>query len=392
MGAVADSEIPVFDLRIEPEDIEAVADVLRSGWLTMGPRTQELEQRLAEELDCAHVVALSSCTAALHLACLAAGVEAGDEVIVPSMTFVATAAAVRYCGATPVFADIVGGEDLGIDVERIAELIGPRTKAVIPVHFAGYPVAIDSLRQLCRERDVALLEDAAHTPMVEVDGRSLGTFGDGGCFSFFSNKVLATGEGGALATESDEIAATVRSLRSHAMTSVTWDRHRGHAETYDVIDVGFNYRIDESRAALLLSRMRRLDAEMARRRELVARYRELLAEIPGLTVAYGDFDLERSSGYLMVVLLDDPGARRGLRMALRERHGVQTTIFPAVHRLTAYHEPDRIPALPRTETAADAHVVLPLYPQMTAEDQDRVCRALAAELAASTGTFPANEP
>jgi dTDP-4-amino-4,6-dideoxygalactose transaminase len=375
------AQIPVFDIRIEPEDVDAVADVLRSGWLTMGPRTEELERRLAEELGSSHVVALANCTAALHLACLAAGVGPGDEVIVPSMTFVATAAAVRYSGGEPVFCDIVGDGDLGIDVGRVADLIGPRTKAVLPVHFAGYPVEIEALADLCGERGVALVEDAAHTPMVTVRSRSLGTFGDSGCFSFFSNKVLAAGEGGALATDSAEVAARVRSLRSHAMTSATWDRHRGHAETYDVTDVGFNYRIDESRAALLMSRLRRLSAEMARRRELVARYRELLAEVPGVAVAYSDFDLERSSGYLMAILLQRSEVRARLRAALRERHGIQTTIFPAVHRLSAYRTSDRQVSLPATEAAAAAHVILPLYPHMRDSDQERVCEALAEELA-----------
>jgi dTDP-4-amino-4,6-dideoxygalactose transaminase len=374
------AQIPVFDIRIEPEDVEAVADVLRSGWLTMGPRTEELERRLAEELGSSHVVALANCTAALHLACLAAGVGPGDEVIVPSMTFVATAAAVRYSGGEPVFCDIVGDGDLGIDVGRVAELIGPRTKAVLPVHFAGYPVEIEALAGLCSERGVALIEDAAHTPMVTVGSRSLGTFGDSGCFSFFSNKVLAAGEGGALATDSAEVAARVRSLRSHAMTSATWDRHRGHAETYDVTDVGFNYRIDESRAALLMSRLRRLPAEMVRRRELVTRYRELLAEVPGVAVAYSDFDLERSSGYLMAILLQRSEVRARLRAALRERHGIQTTIFPAVHRLSAYRASDRQVSLPATEVAAAAHVILPLYPHMRDSDPERVCEALTEEL------------
>jgi dTDP-4-amino-4,6-dideoxygalactose transaminase len=379
---VSAEQIPVFDVRIEPEDIEAVAEVLRSGWLTMGPRTQEAETALAERLGCRHVVAVSSCTAALHLSCIAAGIGPGDEVIVPAMTFVAPAATVRYCGATPVFADIVGDGDLGIDVARVEELIGPRTKAVLPVHFAGYPVQIEALAALCRERGLALIEDAAHTPDVAVDGRRLGTFGDAGCLSFFSNKVLAVGEGGAVLTDSDELAARTRSLRSHALTSGTWDRHRGHAETYDVVDVGFNYRIDESRAALLMSRMRRLSAETTRRHALIARYRELLAPGPGVTVAYAAFDLERSSGYLMAVLLDDGQRRAEVRAGLRDRHGIQTTIFPAVHRLSAYRELHGDRALPNTEAAADSHVILPLYPHMTDAEVDRVCRALADEIAA----------
>ncbi len=369
------TQIPVFDVRIEDEDVEAVVEVLRSGWLTMGPRTEEFESLWAEHLGAKHAIALTNCTAALHLACLAAGVGPGDEVIVPPLTFVATAAAVRYCGATPVFADIVGDGDLGIDVEAVEAHIGPKTKAVIPVHFAGYPVAIDELARLCREREIALIEDAAHTPGIGVEQGMLGTFGASGCFSFFSNKVLGVGEGGALVTDDDEIAAEVRSRRSHAMTSGTWDRHRGHSETYDVGDVGFNYRIDEVRAAMLISRISRLDDDLRRRRELVARYRELLGGVDGLTVAYEDFDLEASSGYLMLVLLDDAERRPELRVMLREELGVQTTVFPGVHRLSAYAGTES-DSLPRADAAAAAHLVLPLYPHMDDDAPERVVTAL----------------
>jgi dTDP-4-amino-4,6-dideoxygalactose transaminase len=380
---VSQEQIPVFDIRVEDEDVEAVAEVLRSGWLTMGPRTQEFEQLFAESLGARHAVAVSSCTAALHLACIAAGVGPGDEVIVPSITFVATANAVRYCGATPVFADIAGDGDLGIDVEHVAELINENTKAVLPVHFAGYPVAIAELEQLCSQRGVALIEDAAQATAAQIDGRPLGTFGESGCFSFFSNKVLASGEGGALVTDNDEIAERVRSLRSHAMTTGTWDRHRGHAETYDVVDLGFNYRIDEQRSALLISRLGRLEGEIARRRELVGAYRELLADIEGVRVAYEGFDLASTSGYLMSVLLDRPEGRYDLRMRMREQHGVQTTVFPAVHQLSAYRELTGDVSLPKTEAAAGAHLVLPLYPHMTSDEQRRVVEALREALTAT---------
>ncbi len=375
----ASPQIPVFDVRMDDEDIEAVVEVLRSGWLTMGPRTQEFEGLFAEYLGCEHVVATSSCTAALHLALLCAGVGPGDEVIVPAITFVATASAVRYCGATPVFAEIVGGGDLGIDVADVEARITDRTRAVLPVHFGGYPVAIESLAELCRERDLALVEDAAQSPGSRVEGRSLGTFGLAGCFSFFSNKPLGVGEGGAIATDSEEVAARARSLRSHAMTAGTWDRHRGHAETYDVVELGFNYRIDEQRAAVLSRRLGGLDDNVRRRNELIARYRSALAAVDGLEVAYADADPATSSGYLMLVLLDEPDSRPELRARLREERGVQTTVFPAVHRFTAYGGEESAP-LPRTEAAAKAHLVLPLFPHMTEEQQDTVVAALRDEL------------
>lgn len=375
---LGEPEIPVFDVRVEPEDLEAVGEVLRSGWLTMGPRTEEVERRFAAHLGCAHVVATSSCTAALHLACIAAGVGPGDEVIVPSMTFVATANAVRYCGGRPVFADIVSPLDFGIDPDHVAELITDRTRAVIPVHYAGYPVAIERLRDLCAERGVALIEDAAHAPMAETGGRMLGTFGLCGCFSFFPNKVLGVGEGGVLATDSDAVAERARRLRSQGMTATTIDRHRGKATAYDVVELGFNYRFDDPRAALLASRLRRLPAEIGRRRELVRRYRERLAGVDGLAVPYTDAEVGRSSCYLMGVLTDEPELRAELRRVLRDEHGVQTTIYPAVHELAAYAGDGDPVSLPVTERVARSLFSIPLFPHLDEARQDRVIEALIA--------------
>src|ERR671936_46142 len=186
-------EIPLFDLRLEPEDIEAVADTLRSGWLTLGPRTQQFEEAFAAQLGARHAVAVSSCTAALHLAYLAAGVGPGDEVIVPAFTFAATAAAVIFCGATPVF---------------------------------------------------ALIEDAAHGPGGYLKDKHIGTYGLAGCFSFFSNKVLSVGEGGMLGTDDDDVAELANRLRCYGMTSGTWARHSKSTTTYDVTGLGYNYKLD----------------------------------------------------------------------------------------------------------------------------------------------------
>src|SRR5437764_3074797 len=325
-------EIPLFDLRLLPEDIEAVAETLRSGWLTLGPRTQQFEEAFAAQLGARHAVAVSSCTAALHLAYLAAGVGPGDEVIVPAFTFAATAAAVIYCGGTPVFADIPGKHDLGIDPDDVERKVTERTKAICAVHSAGYPAPVDRLKQLCEERGIALIEDAAHGPGATLDGKSIGTFGRAGCFSFFSNKVLSVGEGGMLVSDDDDVAAQARTLRSYGMTSGTWARHSQATTTYDVAALGYNYKLDEPRSAMLMSRMRRLDEDIARRRELIMRYRRGLAGLDGLTLPYRDEDVATASGYVMPILLDDPDFQRDFRMRLRERHGVQTSVFyPATH-------------------------------------------------------------
>jgi dTDP-4-amino-4,6-dideoxygalactose transaminase len=374
-------ELPLFDLRVEEQDLDAVAETLRSGWLTLGPRTTAFEEAFAEQLGARHAIALSSCTAALHLAYLAAGVGPGDEVIVPSFTFAATANAVLYCGATPIFAEIVSLESPSLDPDDVARRISPRTKAVCVVHYAGYAAAADKLRELCDAHGIALIEDVAHAPSATLRGRKLGTWGLAGAFSFFSNKVLSVGEGGLLCTDSDEVAAFVRSHRSHAMTSGTWDRHTGRTDTYDVSGLGYNYRIDEPRASLLLSRLERLEADIARRRELTLRYRALLSELPGLIVPFGDNEIPDSSCYVMPIVLKRDGTQGQVSASLREQ-GIQTSIFyPSIHRFTAYRE--RFPeiSLPITELASRTELTLPLYPHMTYDDQDRVVGALAKAIA-----------
>jgi dTDP-4-amino-4,6-dideoxygalactose transaminase len=374
-------ELPLFDLRLEEQDLEAVAQTLRSGWLTLGPRTAAFEEAFAAHLGARHAVALSSCTAALHLAYLAAGVGPGDEVVVPSFTFAATAAAVLYCGATPVFAEIVSRERPSLDPEDVAQRLTPRTKAVCVVHYAGYPAAADRLRELCDAHGLALIEDVAHAPSATLAGRALGTWGLAGAFSFFSNKVLSVGEGGLLCTDSDEVDAFVRSRRSHAMTSGTWDRHRGRTDTYDVAGLGYNYRLDEPRAALLLSRLERLEDDIARRRELTVRYRALLAQVEGLVVPFEDADVPGSSCYVLPVMLEQDGRQAQVSASLREL-GIQTSIFyPAIHRFSAYRERFPDVSLPVTELASRTELTLPFYPHMTHADQDRVVTALAEVLA-----------
>ncbi len=374
-------ELPLFDLRLQPQDLEAVAETLRSGWLTLGPRTAEFEELFADHLGARHAIAVSSCTAALHLAYLAAKVGPGDEVIVPSFTFAATAAAVLYCGAKPVFAEIVSRENPSIDPDDVERLITPRTKAVCAVHFAGYAAAVDRLKALCDEHGIALIEDVAHAPSASLQGRKLGTWGLSGAFSFFSNKVLSVGEGGLLCTDDDDVAALVRSTRSHAMTSGTWDRHSGRTDTYDVTGLGFNYRLDEPRSALLLSRMGRLEAEIERRRELTLRYRSLLAQVDGIKVPFEDADVPTSSAYVMPIMLDEDGRQAEVSAELRAR-GIQTSIFyPSIHRFTAYRERFPDVSLPITELASRTELTLPLYPHLSHDDQDRVVTALAEAVA-----------
>jgi len=374
-------ELPLFDLQLQPQDLEAVAETLRSGWLTLGPRTAQFEETFAAHLGAKHAIAVSSCTAALHLAYLAAGVGPGDEVIVPAFTFAATAAAALYCGATPVFAEIISRKNPSLDPEDVERKITPRTKAVCIVHYAGYAAAADRMKELCDAHGIALIEDVAHAPSATLGGRKLGTWGLAGAFSFFSNKVLSVGEGGLLCTDDDDVAAFVRSRRSHAMTSGTWDRHSGRTDTYDVVALGYNYRLDEPRSALLLSRMGRLESEIERRRELTVRYRELLGGIDGIIIPFEDEDVPTSSCYVMSIMVEADGRQADVSARLRER-GIQTSIFyPSIHLFSAYRE--RFPgvSLPITELASRTELTLPFYPHMSNADQDRVATALSEVLA-----------
>jgi dTDP-4-amino-4,6-dideoxygalactose transaminase len=370
--------LPLFDLQLQPQDLQAVAETLRSGWLTLGPRTAAFEEAFAAQLGVRHAIAVSSCTAALHLAYLAAGVGPGDEVIVPAFTFAATAAAVLYCGGTPVFAEICSRANPNIDPDDVERRITARTKAICAVHFAGYAAPVERLKEICDERGIALIEDVAHAPSASVrGGRKLGSWGLAGTFSFFSNKVLSVGEGGLLSTDDDDVAAFVRSRRSHAMTSGTWERHKGSTDTYDVVGLGFNYRLDEPRAALLLSRLERLEQEIERRRELTRRYRERLASVDGIIVPFEDDEVEHSSCYVLPIMLERDGQQARVSAELRER-GIQTSIFyPSIHRFTAYRE--RFPgvSLPLTELASRTELTLPFYPHMSEQDQDRVVAGLA---------------
>ena len=370
-------ELPLFDLRVEEQDLQAVAETLRSGWLTLGPRTAAFEEAFAAQLGARHAIALSSCTAALHLAYLAAGVGPGDEVIVPSFTFAATANAVLYCGATPVFAEIVSLENPSLDPEDVERRITPRTKAVCVVHYRGLcrrgrPLA----RAVRRAWDRA---DRGCRPRAERDtGRAQARhLGPRRRLQLLLQQGPLGGRGRAA------VHRRRRGRRVRALTPLARDDERyvgpsqGRTDTYDVLGLGFNYRLDEPRAALLLSRLERLEADIARRRELTRRYRTLLAQVRGLIVPFEDDEVEGSSCYVMPIMLDHDGSQAEVSASLRER-GIQTSIFyPSIHRFTAYRE--RFPdlSLPLTELASRTELTLPLYPHMTDDDQDRVVNALA---------------
>ena len=371
--------VPLVDVQIDELEIEAVAQTYRSGWLSMGPRTELLEERFAEYLGCEHAIAVTNGTAALHLICLAAGLGPGDEVIVPSLTFVATANAIRYAGAKPVFADVAGLDRPWITAETVDAVAGADTRAVMNMTYGGHPGASAELAELARERDLILLEDAAHGLGGRLEGRALGTFGLAGAYSFFSNKCLPVGEGGMVVTDDPDVAKRVRLLRSHGMTSLTWDRHRGRASSYDVVELGFNYRIDEPRAALAAVRLARLDADNGRRAAAAELYRSRLGAVDGVTPAMPGGEGIQSAHHLFTVVLDEGLDRDGVREAMSGA-GVQTSLhYPPIHRFSAYGETADVPVTDRYSRQA---ITLPLYPAITEEQVGLVVDSLTDALSA----------
>jgi dTDP-4-amino-4,6-dideoxygalactose transaminase len=374
-------QVPLTDIAMPEQDVEAVLDCLRSGWLTMGPRTKAFEEALARYVGTPHATTVSSGTAALHLACVAAGIGEGDEVIVPAFTFVASANAPRYVGAEPVLCDVLGPHDFNLDPEDVARRITPRTRAVIAVHFGGYPADVNALRSLCDAHGLLLIEDCAQAIGARVDdgGRQVGTVGELGCFSFFSKKQLCVGEGGMVSTADEALQERVRLFRSHALTSSTWDRHRGHDPAYDVVDVGFNFRMDEPRAALGLSRLKRLDGDIATRRAIARAYRKRLASTPGIELAFDEQAIERSSHFIFPVLLSDHQARDRFREALRTK-GIQTTWYPALHSFSEYRQSVPAGGLPRASEIAERHCALPLSATMDETAVETVVQAIHASV------------
>ena len=369
--------VPLSDIVIDNELADAVLETVRSGWWSMGPRVEELEREFAAFCGAPYALAVANGTASLHLALLAVGCGPGDEVIVPSLNFVAAANAIIHTGAEPVFCDVIGPDELNLDPQDVTAAITRRTKVVLALHYAGFPCAMDAIAEIADRHGLAVVEDAAHAPGASFRGRMCGTLGQVGCFSFFSNKNLPVGEGGMLVTGDEELAKQLRLLRSHGMTTLTWDRHRGHASGYDVVLAGFNYRLDEVRAAVGLVQLSRLIEENAARARIAGRYREALDGVEGLTMPFGDGNQDRvSSHHLAVVVLPERIDRDRVRAALDERR-IQTSVhYPPIHSFTHYRSLGQRRPLPHTDVLASRILTLPLYGSLSDEQVDAVIEAL----------------
>jgi dTDP-4-amino-4,6-dideoxygalactose transaminase len=377
-------EVPFAKPYLRGDEGAAVAEVIASGWVSQGPRVREFEAAFAERVGAAEAVAVSNCTTALHLALHVAGVRPGDEVIVPSMSFIATANAVWQCGATPVFAD-VDPRTFNLDAGAAERAITERTKAIMPVHQLGLPADMDAFFALADAHGLQLVEDAACAVGATYKGRSIGSLGPMTCFSLHPRKVITTGEGGMITLQDPAVAARLRQLRQHAMDVSDLARHGARdvvIESYP--ERGFNYRMTDMQAALGLCQLTCLDHILAERRRLGERYTAAIERIPGLEPPYEpDYAIRTWQSYAVNLTADAP-IERGELMRRLLLDGVPTRRgVMAIHREGAYA--DSIVDLPATDLASGSSMMLPLFAGLTDEQQDHVIDALTLHVAAVAG-------
>lgn len=360
------------------EEEAAVLEVLRSGWISQGPKVAEFERAFAAFVGAPHAIAVSSCTTALHLAMLAAHVGEGDEVICPSLSFIATANAVRYVGAKPVFADI-DPVTYNLDPERVEEAITSRTRAILAVHQVGMPAAMNELGEIAKKYGIALLEDAAcaigSTYMGERVGHPHSLLA---CFSFHPRKVLTTGEGGMVTTADGDLAAKLRRLRQHAMSVSDLARHSSSkivTESYD--EVGYNFRMTDLQAAVGLVQLSRLPGFLERRRKRAATYTEALANLPFFLAPSEPVNCKSNfQSYMVRMLENSPIERDELMQKLLDRCISTRRGVMAIHREAPYRDPVWDTKLPNTDKVTDATIILPIYDQMNDEDQEFVLESI----------------
>jgi dTDP-4-amino-4,6-dideoxygalactose transaminase len=369
-------KIPVAKPYLTADEAQSAYDTILTNWVTQGPRVQEFEEKFAAYTGAKHAVAVSNCTTALHLAMIVAGVKAGDEVICPSMSYIATANAIMYVGAKPVFAEV--RDDFNIDPIHTASLITNKTKAILIVHQIGMPADIESFQALCKQHNLVLIEDAACAAGSAYKGKKIGSHSDLVCFSFHPRKVITTGDGGMITTNNEAYNQRLRLLRQHGM-SVN-DRVR-HASTTviieDHLEVGYNYRLTDIQAAVGIKQLEKLDFLVTERRKIAQRYNEAFKSIDCFQLPAEGKDCFTNYQSYAVILKESSKIGRNelmqtlLDLGISTRRGVMTS-----HRETAYKNSDVNKNLPKSEHYSDSSIVLPLYVPMSNEEVEYVIQAV----------------
>ena len=378
MNTVLNRTVPVARPSFGAAEEQAVLEVLRSGWVSQGPRVSEFERRFAQFVGAREAVAVSSCTTALHLALIAAGVKPGDEVLCPSLSFIATANAIVYAGAKPVFVDI-DPITFNIDPQRIEEAITPQTTAILVVHQIGLPCALREISEIALRKNLIVVEDAACAIGSEYEGKRIGSpYSAMACFSFHPRKILTTAEGGMITTADSEVAARLRRLRQHAMNVSDLARHSATKvalESYE--EVGYNYRMTDLQAAIGIVQLDKLPQMLERRRDLAARYSERLSKIWWLVVPSETKGTRHNfQSYMARLRADSPITRDELMQQLLDRGVSSRRGIMAIHREAPYRDERWDERLPNTNLVTDHAVVLPLFYEMTEEEQDYVIDCL----------------
>ena len=369
--------IPFSRPWIDDTEIEAVSQVLASKWISTGNRVREFERAFAEYLGVKHAIAVSSCTAALHLSLVVAGIGSDDEVITTPYTFTATAEAIRYVGAKPVFVDIQP-DTLNIDTSKIEAAITDRTTAILPVHIAGASCDMDTLREICNTHDLTLIDDAAHAIPTEYKGQYIGNLGDLSAFSFYANKNLTTGEGGMITTNSDAFAKPLRTMRLHGINKDAWSRQsQRNIWRYDITTEGYKYNMTDIQAAMGLCQLMKLNKQDERRRNLAQLYQTELAQFPQIDTPLVPDNPREHAWHLYIIQLNT-GNRDIFVEALREAniecsvHYIPLHLFDFYQERYGYRDGD----FPCAEAAFERVVSLPLHPGLTEDDIHIVINAI----------------
>jgi dTDP-4-amino-4,6-dideoxygalactose transaminase len=367
---------------IGEDEIQGVVETLRSGWLTTGPKTKQFEEDFAQYVGCRYAVAVNSCTAALHLALEAVGVTTGDEVILPTMTFAATAEVVRYLNATPVLVDCQA-DTLNIDPLQIERVVTPKTKAIIPVHFAGHPCEMATILEIAKAHKLTVIEDAAHALPTRVQGKMVGTIGDISCFSFYATKTITTGEGGMATTENREWAERMRMMSLHGISKDAWKRYTAEGSWYyEILAPGYKYNLTDIAAAIGIQQLKKCDAFWRRRQQYAALYSEAFTDVPGIIVPSMVEDGQHAWHlYVIQLQLERLRIDRNAFIEILKQQNIGTSVHFIPLHLHPYYRDSfgyRSEDFPHASIIFHQTVSLPIYPKMTEADIKYVSKVVKA--------------